>query len=109
MILFKVSRPCTCQATFPKGAGQCKDMEVKTERVSFGTNMSSEEETIESDSVMNKEYTSMTAIKRFLSHPVFKPKLNVYSMCAQELSLHTYRIENGYRITNVIIYNIFTK
>jgi hypothetical protein len=28
-------------------------------------------------------------------------------MCAYESSLHTYRTENGYRITNVIIYNIF--
>jgi hypothetical protein len=28
-------------------------------------------------------------------------------MCAQESSLHTYHTENGYRITNVIIYNIY--
>jgi hypothetical protein len=28
-------------------------------------------------------------------------------MCAQESSLHTYRIENGYRITSVTIYNIY--
>jgi hypothetical protein len=27
--------------------------------------------------------------------------------CAQKSSLHTYRTENGYRITNVTIYNIF--
>jgi hypothetical protein len=30
-------------------------------------------------------------------------------MCAQESSLHTYFTENGYRITNVTIYNIFTE
>jgi hypothetical protein len=35
--------------------------------------------------------------------PGFKAKLNANSMCAQESSLHTYRIENGYRITNVTI------
>jgi hypothetical protein len=38
-----------------------------------------------------------------LSHPVFKAKPNAHSMCAQESSLHTYRIENGYRITNVSV------
>jgi hypothetical protein len=27
-------------------------------------------------------------------------------MCAQESSLHTYRIKNGYKITNATIYNI---
>jgi hypothetical protein len=42
-----------------------------------------------------------------MSHPVFKPKLNAHSICAQESSLHTYHTENGYRITNVIIYNIY--
>jgi hypothetical protein len=31
----------------------------------------------------------------------FKAKQNAHSMCAQESSLHTYRIENGYRLTNV--------
>jgi alpha-N-acetylglucosamine transferase len=41
--------------------------------------------------------------------PNFKLKLNAHSMCAQESSLHTYRTENGYRITNVTIYNIFTE
>jgi hypothetical protein len=35
--------------------------------------------------------------------PGFKAKPNAYSMCAQEESLHTYRTENGYRITNVTI------
>jgi hypothetical protein len=35
--------------------------------------------------------------------------LNAHSMCAKESSLHTYRIENGYRITNVTIYNIFNE
>jgi hypothetical protein len=54
-----------------------------------------------------KEKGARTVSK--LSHPVFKPKLNAHSMCAQESSLHTYRTENGYRITNVIIYSIFTK
>jgi hypothetical protein len=44
-----------------------------------------------------------------LSHPVLKPKLNAHSMCAQESSLHMYRTENRYMITNVTIYNIFTK
>jgi hypothetical protein len=28
-------------------------------------------------------------------------------MCAQESSLHTYRTENGYRITNIITYSIY--
>jgi hypothetical protein len=28
-------------------------------------------------------------------------------MCDQESSLHTYRTENGYKITNVTIYNIY--
>jgi hypothetical protein len=42
-----------------------------------------------------------------ISHLVFKPKPNAHSMCADESSLHTYCIENGYRITNVTIYNIF--
>jgi hypothetical protein len=28
-------------------------------------------------------------------------------MCAQESSLHTYHIENGYTTTNVSIYNIY--
>jgi hypothetical protein len=35
--------------------------------------------------------------------PGFKAKLNDHSMCAQESSLCTYRIENGYKITNVTI------
>jgi hypothetical protein len=35
--------------------------------------------------------------------PGFKAKLNAHSICAQESSLHTYRTENGYRITNVTI------
>jgi hypothetical protein len=39
----------------------------------------------------------------------FKAKLNAHNMCAQELSLHTYHTENGYKITNVTIYNIFTE
>jgi hypothetical protein len=37
----------------------------------------------------------------------FKAKPNAHSICVQESSLHTYRTENRYRITNVIIYNIF--
>jgi hypothetical protein len=32
--------------------------------------------------------------------------MNAHSMCAQESSLHTYHTKNGYRITNVRIYNI---
>jgi hypothetical protein len=39
--------------------------------------------------------------------PDFKAKPNAHSMCAQGSSLHTYRTENGYRITNVTIYNIY--
>jgi hypothetical protein len=35
--------------------------------------------------------------------PGFKAKPNTHSMCAQESSLHTYRSENGYIITNVSI------
>jgi hypothetical protein len=42
-----------------------------------------------------------------MSHPVLRPNPNAHSLCVQELSLHTYHIENGYRITNVIIYNIY--
>jgi hypothetical protein len=44
-----------------------------------------------------------------LSHLVSKTKPNAHSMCAQESSLHTYHTENGYRITNATIYNIFTE
>jgi hypothetical protein len=36
--------------------------------------------------------------------PYFNAKLNDHSMCAQNLSLHTYHTENRYRITNVTIY-----
>jgi hypothetical protein len=39
--------------------------------------------------------------------PGFKAKLNAHSMCAQESSLHTYRTENGYKIINVTIYNMY--
>jgi hypothetical protein len=39
--------------------------------------------------------------------PGFKANLNVHSMCAQKSSLHKYRTGNGYRITNVTIYNIY--
>jgi hypothetical protein len=39
----------------------------------------------------------------------FKPKSIAHSTCAQESSLHIYHTENGYRITNVTIYNIFTE
>jgi hypothetical protein len=39
--------------------------------------------------------------------PGFKVKSNDHSKCAQESSLHTYRAKNGYRITNVSIYNIY--
>jgi hypothetical protein len=39
--------------------------------------------------------------------PCFKAKLNAHSMCAQESSLHTYRTEIRYRITNVTIYSIY--
>jgi hypothetical protein len=39
--------------------------------------------------------------------PGFKAKPNAHSMCVHELSLHTYHTENGYRITNVTIYNIY--
>jgi hypothetical protein len=35
--------------------------------------------------------------------PGSKAKPNAHSLCAQELSLHTYHIENGYRRTNVTI------
>ncbi len=50
-----------------------------------------------------------TKVEWVTVYPVFKPKSNAHSMCAQESSLHTYHTENGYRITNVTIYNIFTK
>jgi hypothetical protein len=49
-----------------------------------------------------------TRIHKILAHdestgviPSFKAKLNSHSMCALESSLHTHRIENRYRITNV--------
>jgi hypothetical protein len=45
--------------------------------------------------------------KAVLSHLVLKPKLNAHSTCAQESSFHTNHTENGYRITNVTIYNIY--
>jgi hypothetical protein len=35
--------------------------------------------------------------------PGSKAELIAHSMCAQKSSLHTYRTENGYRITNVTI------
>jgi hypothetical protein len=35
--------------------------------------------------------------------PGFKAKPNAHSMCVKESSLHTYHIENGNGITNVII------
>jgi hypothetical protein len=44
---------------------------------------------------------------RWFFIPSFKAKPNAHSMCAQGSSLHTYRIENGYKITNVTIYNIY--
>jgi hypothetical protein len=44
---------------------------------------------------------------RWASHLVFKAKPNAHSMCAQESSLHTYCIKNGYRITNATIYSIY--
>jgi hypothetical protein len=44
-----------------------------------------------------------------VSYPVLRPKPSTHSMCVQESSLHRYHSENGYRITNVTIYNIFTK
>jgi hypothetical protein len=37
----------------------------------------------------------------------FKAKLKAQSMCAWESSLHAYRTENRYRMTNVTIYNIY--
>jgi hypothetical protein len=39
--------------------------------------------------------------------PGYKAKPNAHSMCAQELSLHTYCTENLYIITNIIMYNIY--
>jgi hypothetical protein len=39
--------------------------------------------------------------------PGFKAKSNAHSICAHESGFHTYSIENGYRITNAIIYNIY--
>jgi hypothetical protein len=49
------------------------------------------------------KHTFLITVAMVMSHPVFKPKPNAHSMCAQESSLHTYRIENGDRITNVSI------
>jgi hypothetical protein len=39
--------------------------------------------------------------------PDFEAKSNTHIMCAQELSFHTYYTENGYRISNATIYNIY--
>jgi hypothetical protein len=39
--------------------------------------------------------------------PGLKAKPTAHSMCVQESSLHIYRIENGYKITNVTIYSIY--
>jgi hypothetical protein len=39
--------------------------------------------------------------------PGFKAKLNAHSICVQGSSLHTYRTENGYRIINVTICNVY--
>jgi hypothetical protein len=43
----------------------------------------------------------VVAILSVTSGSMAKP--SAHSMCAQESSLHIYRIENGYRITNVTI------
>jgi hypothetical protein len=42
-----------------------------------------------------------------LSYPALRSKPSTHSMCAQESSLHTYRTENEYRITNIAIYRIY--
>jgi hypothetical protein len=42
-----------------------------------------------------------------MSYPIFMPKLSTHGMCAQGSSLHTYRTENRYKITNATIYNIY--
>jgi hypothetical protein len=55
---------------------------------------------------MNYLYSLLQVSGQLVSHPVFKPKLNnVHSICAQELSFHTYPTKNGYIITNATIYN----
>jgi hypothetical protein len=38
--------------------------------------------------------------------PSFKTNPNTHSMSSQESSFHTYCIENGYRITNIVIYSL---
>jgi hypothetical protein len=54
------------------------------------------------------EHKSLQAIKKWnIITPGFKAKPNAHSMCAQELSLHTYCTENRYKITNIIIYSIY--
>jgi hypothetical protein len=55
------------------------------------------------DKHMSMNKSSKRQSKDKVSHLVFKPKPNAHSMCAQESSLHTYRTENGYRITNVSV------
>jgi hypothetical protein len=39
--------------------------------------------------------------------PSFQTKLNTHSMCAHEPNFHIYRIENGYKITNITLYYIY--
>jgi hypothetical protein len=50
-------------------------------------------------------FLRLARIRHHYVTPGFKAKSNAHSMCAQESSLHTYRIENRYRITNIT--NIF--
>jgi hypothetical protein len=46
-------------------------------------------------------------VTRHGATPGFNAKPNAHRMCAQQLSFHTYCTENGYRINNVTIYNIY--
>jgi hypothetical protein len=54
------------------------------------------------ESLKKRQYETLC----FLVTPDFKAKPNAHSMCAEQSSFHAYPTENGYRITNVIIYHI---
>jgi hypothetical protein len=52
-------------------------------------------------------YSTGASALRWPVTPSFKAKPNATSMRTQESSLHTYHIENGYRIINVSICSIY--
>jgi hypothetical protein len=55
------------------------------------------------DLVLKKDIRTKDKHKFLSVTPSFKARPNAHSMCTQGSSFHTYRTENGYRITNVLI------